>query len=83
MFSVGVLGALWSDGSEDAPAGTAILLSGVVVGVNGVGLSSSVVVEVDGTGRAGAELDVELCHAKELEYCFERRPCTSRSSLRV
>jgi hypothetical protein len=42
-FSVGVLGALWSDGSEDAPAGSAVLSSGVVVGVNGVGLSSTVV----------------------------------------
>jgi hypothetical protein len=54
-----------------------------VVGVNGVGLSSTIVVGVDGVGRAGAELDVELCPAKEFEYCFERRPYTSRSALRA
>jgi hypothetical protein len=41
------------------------------VGVNGVGLSSTIVVGVDGVGRAGAELGVELSAAKELEYCFE------------
>jgi hypothetical protein len=49
----------------------------------GRGLSSTVVVGVDGAGRASAELDVELCPAKELEYCFERRPCTSCSTLRA
>jgi hypothetical protein len=54
-----------------------------VVGVNGVGLSSTVVVGVDGAGRASAELVVELCLAKKLEYCFERRTCTSRSALRA
>jgi hypothetical protein len=75
--------ALRSDGSEDAPAGLAVLSSGGVVGVNGVGLSSTIVVGVDGIGRAGAELDVELCPAKEFEYCFERRPYTSRSALRA
>jgi hypothetical protein len=68
---------------EDVPAGSAVLSSGIVVGVNGVGLSSTVVVGVDGAGTAGAELDVELCPAKELEYCFERRPFTSRSALRA
>ena len=74
MFSVGVFGALWSDGSEfvheDAPAGVAVLSRGVAVGV-------------DGAGRAAAELDVELLPAKELEYVLERRPCTSRSALQA
>jgi hypothetical protein len=37
------------------PAGSAVLPSGVVVGVDGDGLSSTVVVGVDGAGRAGAE----------------------------
>jgi hypothetical protein len=36
-----------------------------VVGLDGVGLLSVVVVGVDGAGRAGAELDVELRPAKE------------------
>jgi hypothetical protein len=35
------------------PAGSAVLPSGVVVGVDGDGLSSTVVVGVDGAGRAG------------------------------
>lgn len=45
--------------------------------------SRGVVVGVGGAGRAGAELDVELLPAKELEYVFERRPCTSRSALQA
>jgi hypothetical protein len=53
------------------------------VGVDGAGLSSVVVVSVDGARTAGAELDVEICSAKELEYCFERRPYTSHSALRA
>jgi hypothetical protein len=51
-----------------------------VVGVDGALLLSDVVVGVDGAGRAAAELDVELCPAKELEYYFERRPYTSLSA---
>ena len=38
---------------------------------------------VDGAGGTGAEVDVELRPAKGLEYCFERRPCTSRSALQA
>jgi hypothetical protein len=66
---------------EDGPAGSTVLSSGVVVGVDGVGLSSIVAVGMDGAGRAGAKIDVELRPAKELEYVFEWRPCTSRSML--
>jgi hypothetical protein len=39
-----------------------------VVGVDGVWLSSVVVVGVDGAGRAGAKLDVGLRTAKECFY---------------
>jgi hypothetical protein len=38
---------------------------------------------VDGAGGAGAEPDVDLCPAKELEYGFERRPYISRLALQA
>ena len=47
------------------------------------GLSRGVVQVVDGAGRAGAELVAGLLLAKELEYVFERRPCTSRLALQA
>ena len=47
------------------------------------GLSRSVVLVVDGAGRVGAELVAGLLPAKELEYVFERRPCTVRSALQA
>ena len=47
------------------------------------GLSRSVVLVVDGAGRVGAELVAGLLPAKELEYGFEQRPCTSRSALQA
>jgi hypothetical protein len=50
---------LESDGSEIANEAD-VLSSGVVVGEDGAGLSSVVGVSVDGTRKAGAELDVEL-----------------------
>ena len=46
-------------------------------------LSRGVVLVVDGAGRAGAELDVRLCPAKELVYVLNRRPYTSRSALQA
>jgi hypothetical protein len=46
-------------------------------------LSRGVVLVVDGVGRAGAEVDVGLRHAKELVYVLDRRPCTSRSALQA
>jgi hypothetical protein len=73
---------LENDGSEIATEAD-VLSSSVVVGEDGAGLSSVVGVSVDGARRAGADLDVELCPAKELEYCFERRSCTSHSVLRA
>jgi hypothetical protein len=45
--------------------------------------SRGVVVDVDGAGGTGAEVDVELRPAKGLEYGFERCPCTSRSALQA
>ena len=45
--------------------------------------SCGVVAGVDSAGGAGAEPDVELHRAKELEYGFERRPCISRSALQA
>jgi hypothetical protein len=87
MFSVGVLGAVRSDDSEfandDVPAGSAVLSCGVAVGVDGAGLSSATLVGVDGAGRASAELDIELHPAKEFEYVFKLRFCTSRSVLQA
>jgi hypothetical protein len=53
------------------------VLAGLVV------FSRGVVVDVDGAGGTGAEVDVELHPAKGLEYGFERRPCTSRSALQA
>jgi hypothetical protein len=53
------------------------VLAGLVV------FSLGVVVDVDGAGGTGAEVDVELRPVKGLEYGFERRPCTSRSALRA
>ena len=47
------------------------------------GLSRGVVLVVDGAGRAGAELVAGLLLAKELEYVFERPPCTVRSALQA
>jgi hypothetical protein len=47
------------------------------------GLSRGVVLVVDGACRAGAELVAGLLPAKELEYVFERQPCTSRSALQA
>jgi hypothetical protein len=38
---------------------------------------------MDGAGGVGAESDLELYPAKELEYGFERRPCSSRSALQA
>ena len=46
-------------------------------------LSRSVVLVVDGAGRAGGMLDVELRPAKELVYVLDRRPYTSRSALQA
>lgn len=63
--------------------GSVVLSSSVVVAIDGAGLSSVVVVGVDGSGRASAELDVELRLAKELEYVFQRRSCTSCSTLQA
>jgi hypothetical protein len=36
---------------------------------------------MDGTGRAGAELDDEFLPAKVLEYVLEQRPSNSHSAL--
>ena len=47
------------------------------------GLSRGILLVVDGAGRAGAELVAWLLPAKELEYGFEQRPCTSRSALQA
>jgi hypothetical protein len=47
------------------------------------GRSRGVVLVVDGAGGAGAELVAGLLPAKELEYVFKRRPCTSRSALQA
>ena len=56
----------------------------VVEGAAGlVVLSRGVVLVVDGAGRAGAELDAGLRHAKELVYVFDQCPCTSRSALQA
>jgi hypothetical protein len=56
----------------------------VVGGAAGLaGLSRGVVLVVDGACRAGTELVAGLLPAKELEYIFERRPCTSRSALQA
>jgi hypothetical protein len=49
----------------------------------GLVVFSPVVVDVDGAGGTGAEVDVELRPAKGLEYVFERRPCTSHSALQA
>jgi hypothetical protein len=40
-------------------------------------------VDVDGVRGTEAELGVEPLPAKELEYVFKRRPCTSRLELRA
>jgi hypothetical protein len=53
------------------------VLAGLVV------FSRGVVVDVDGAGGTGVEVDVKLRPAKGLEYGFERRPCTSRSALQA
>jgi hypothetical protein len=56
----------------------------VIGGVAGLAvLSRGVVLMVDGTGRAGAKLDVGLRPAKELVCVLDRRPCTSRSALQA
>ena len=52
------------------PAGLVIFSRGVVVGM-------------DGAGETGAEVDIELCPAKGLDYVFGQRPCTSRSVLQA
>jgi hypothetical protein len=46
-------------------------------------LSRGAVVSVEGIGRVGVELDVELLIVKKLEYVFKLRPCTSRSALQA
>jgi hypothetical protein len=45
--------------------------------------SHGVVAGVDALGGAGAEPDVKLRPAKELEYGFEQRPCISRPALQA
>ena len=45
--------------------------------------SCVVVVDGDGVGLAGAELDAELRPAKELVYVLERHPWTSRLALQA
>jgi hypothetical protein len=53
----------------------------MVLNVVDSALSWGASVDVDGARETDAELGVEPLPAKELEYIFERCPCTSRSAL--